>query len=789
MKENEIANPLPACRQGRRLILAIIFLPLFSHSQISDDFSDGNFTKNPSWNGSQNKFIINSSYQLQLNDSIAGDSYLSVSCPLASLDNIEWRFFIRQNFSSSGNNNSRIYIASDSANLNASVNGYFIQFGEAGSLDAIELFRQQGTALTTIARGTNSLIANAFALAVKITRDNSGLWTISTDIMGGNNFQVEATGIDNKITTSSFFGVQCNYTLSNATKFYFDNFFIGSPIADTLTHYVAHQHDVVINEIMADPSPSAGLPENEYIEIFNATSRLIKLDKWSISAGTHTKIIAGGIILPDSFLLLTSLEGAMALDSSIAKIGIPGFPALLNAGQTLTLKSPQGSIISTVAYSDTWYQNGNKKKGGWSLEQIDPSNPCAGINNWTASSSNKGGTPGFKNSVLGYNPDQNPPELIRVNVLAADTIELYFNESLDSCSVLDSTIYTIDHDIGLPVEIDPVAPDFQKLKLILGLQLQLGIIYTITVKNNILDCAGNFSGNFYTANFALPEPCLKDDLVINEVLFDPKIDGVDFVEIYNKSNKVINLKKLFLSSFDSMTNSLTDIHPISNEGYLLFPSEYLVLSEGAMALKRQYYTHNPKGFIDLADMPVLKVDQGTIVLSDIGATIIDLFTYTSSMHFPLLNDTKGISLERIDFNRETNDKTNWHSAAGIAGFATPAYENSQYHHSRETNETIHVSPEIFSPDNDGFNDVVTINYIFNSPGFTANVIIYDAKGRLVRRLLRNELIGVKGEFSWDGITDNIEKASIGIYVIYIEVFSLDGKVESFKKTCVLGAKL
>ena len=49
-----------------------------------------------------------------------------------------------------------------------------------------------------------------------------------------------------------------------------------------------------------------------------------------------------------------------------------------------------------------------------------------------------------------------------------------------------------------------------------------------------------FSDN--TAIFALPEQGLSKDIIINEVLFNPLNGGVDFVEIYNNSNKFIDLK-------------------------------------------------------------------------------------------------------------------------------------------------------------------------------------------------------------------------------------------------------
>ncbi|NJO87785.1 MAG: hypothetical protein HC831_01635 [Chloroflexia bacterium] len=160
------------------------------------------------------------------------------------------------------------------------------------------------------------------------------------------------------------------------------------------------------------------------------------------------------------------------------------------------------------------------------------------------------------------------------------------------------------------------------------------------------------------------------------------------------------------------------------------------------------------------------------------------------MHFGLITDAEGVSLERIDPLKPTDDPDNWHSAASTAGFATPANQNSQFMQLADgIEDDIVIEPETFSPDNDGYEDVAFIRYKFNDPGYVANVSIYDAKGMLVKRIANNELLATEGEFSWNGLHENQTKARIGIYVIYFEVFNLQGVVKKTKKTCVLAGKL
>jgi hypothetical protein len=164
-------------------------------------------------------------------------------------------------------------------------------------------------------------------------------------------------------------------------------------------------------------------------------------------------------------------------------------------------------------------------------------------------------------------------------------------------------------------------------------------------------------------------------------------------------------------------------------------------------------------------------------------------SYSEDMHYPLLNSTDGVSLERISPSRPSDDVTNWHSAAQSQSFATPGYLNSQSQLVGFDPDQLVISPEIFSPDNDGYQDVVTISYVNDSPGWVANVTIFDSEGRERRKLISNELLGTSGTISWDGFSDDRILCPIGRYVIYFEVFSASGDVRSIKKTCVLAQKL
>jgi hypothetical protein len=167
---------------------------------------------------------------------------------------------------------------------------------------------------------------------------------------------------------------------------------------------------------------------------------------------------------------------------------------------------------------------------------------------------------------------------------------------------------------------------------------------------------------------------------------------------------------------------------------------------------------------------------------------VDELQYNRQWHFPLLNNEDGVSLERIDYHQPTQLSSNWTSAASTLGFGTPSYQNSQYRADLQIKGDITAQPKIFSPDNDGFDDFVTIAYRLEEPGYVANVSIYDMAGRTVRSLVRNATLSNTGSFRWDGLNDVQQKLPAGHYIIVTELFNLKGRVRRFKNVVVVSRK-
>ena len=554
------------------------------------------------------------------------------------------------------------------------------------------------------------------------------------------------------------------------------------------SYYVAQPYDIVINEIMADPDPVVYLPAYEYIELYNKTDYNIGLAGWTITTGSTKRTLPSFTIEPHSYLILCSESAYPFLKEFGNAVAVSGFAAITNSGQTIVLKSREERIVSVVSFTDKWYKNSLKADGGWSLEQIDPDNPCGGENNWTASTNSNGGTPGQQNSVMASNPDLIAPELLRVTVINNTSIRLFFNESIDSISAMELSNYNVDQEVGTPIGLAMISPDYLSLTLTFSDLFVTNTIYTIEVLGGLTDCSGNEIGTYNSARFAIPVNPEPKDLVINEILFNPRSGGYDFVELYNRSQKTIDLKNLRIAAYDDLKGEYTTIKNIADNGFLVFPGDYVALTENPQVVQQHYYSSNQPGFVKMSSLPSYNDDSGRAILIDQNQNIIDNMAYDKSMHFALLATVDGVSLERINPDRSTDDKSNWHSASELVGFATPAYKNSQYKELSESDDRIKVYPEVFSPDNDGFEDVVDIQLTFDNPGYVANIKIYDSRGRLVKYLANNLLLGTENTISWDGLTDQNQKTPKGIYVIYFEIFDLKGNVKKYRKPLVVAER-
>ncbi|HZX74008.1 MAG TPA: lamin tail domain-containing protein, partial [Cyclobacteriaceae bacterium] len=485
------------------------------------------------------------------------------------------------------------------------------------------------------------------------------------------------------------------------------------------------------------------------------------------------------IILPNQYLIIVSSSVLSKFSAYNNVLGVPNFPTLNNSADVITFKSSENILIDSINYDLTWYRDQDKQQGGWTLELIDPNNPCGEKDNWTAAEDAKGGTPGKQNSVFASKPDLTGPNLEKVAVLQPNQLLLTFNEKLERQATSGAFTLTPSVDILKASFTDQT---LTKIQLDLAAQLQTQKLYLIKI-GNVRDCNGNpILAEFSEIKFAVPEPADSLDLVLNEILFNPKPGGFDFVEVYNTSPKYISIKNWQFSNI--IDGKVTNRKVILDEDLIIAPYSYLAFTEDLVSLK----TFNPSAIdknIVQTTLPGMSDDEGSIALIKDTGHIIDYFLYSEKFHSELVKDPEGVSLERISFSSPTNDQQNWKSTNSTAGFATPGYVNSNARpESVVSGGVVHVEPQIFTP-NSGAQDFAKVNYKFDQSGLIANIKIFDQQGHFIKTLANNETLSYEGFFRWDGDRDDGTQARIGYYLVWFEIFDLSGSVKTFRERVVI----
>ncbi|MCD6091039.1 MAG: lamin tail domain-containing protein, partial [Bacteroidales bacterium] len=550
----------------------------------------------------------------------------------------------------------------------------------------------------------------------------------------------------------------------------------------------AEYGDILINEIMANPSPSQGSVDAEYLELYNQSINPIKLDDWSLIIGNSHFYFSEISFPAKSYLILTHPDNIHLFNDLDNIIAVPSF-SLANGGTNLILKNNKGQIIHYIQYNDNWYKDDFKSEGGWSLEMISTDYFCEQSMNWSASENPDGGTPGIENSIHNRYTNFQNPKIESIDIEGQNVLLLQFSKSMDSLALKNPTNYSVDNNFGLPMSITIFPPEYNLAQLYFTKSFTENTIYELNLNSSLIGCCGLELENL-NKRFALPQEAEEGDIIINEILFDAwQADG-EYVELFNRSNKIIDTRKLLFSRIDLNLYD-TSFYSFQPNAGQFFPKEYLLLCKNKNSVLDTYYSENPDAIYEFAHFPLLPNTGGDILLSTTSNKyfIIDALHYSLEMHHHLLNNTHGVSLERLSPEIATNSINNWMSAAASVNHGTPAYQNSQFQINNNSEEEIQVTPEIFSPDSDGFDDVLQINYAFSESGYSLNLIIFNSQGQIINHLIKNELMGMSGQVFWDGTSEEGDKAAIGIYILYFEYFDLSGRVEKIKKTCVLGGKL
>lgn len=769
----------------RFLTILTLFAPVWLSAQFYDDFLDNGTQLDSAWQGTREKFYIQeidaATNRLTLNDTNAtsGKNHAYLSRPSQAILDAEWQISLKLDVELTASNYARYYVVADTADLGGALNGYFVWMGNSGKEFA--LYRQNGTQTTKIIDGADGRTANCKTIDLKLTRDSAGTWQLYSRVGDESAFTLEGRCSDRTNLCARHTGIAFCYSKTNGREKYFCNSISATGKPYTKPEQNVRKYDIVFTEIMADPEPQNQLPPHEYLEIYNRTDTAIDLTGWTLAINNKAATMAEGRLQPHGYAIVCAENAVADLAPYGQTAAASPWPQIPNAGAVAQLLDDQKRLVAWVDFTDKWYGGAAfKKDGGWSLERIGCDYLDNHAENWKPSEHADGGTPGQPNSVAGGITDERQPRLASM-AATRDTVTLRFSKTMDETTLSDTRHYDGIGIAGITVE----QPHAQCVRLALAQPLDDGENRTLTLDG--LRCVDGLPLGATSETLALPQKPAVGDIALNEILFNPKDDGVDFVELLNVSDKTIDLAQLLVTR--RKNGELDTRTAICDEPRLFAPHAYLVLTSDPEKVCAQYDCPDG-GLFATVKLPSLPDDEGNIAIALPDGTVLDELDYTAKMHHAFVSDPEGVSLERVNPHAPTQQADNWQSASFEAGYATPARQNSQYlEPDGDTNrQGFWTEYDSFTPDNDGYRDLLPINYRLPHDGFVATITIYNPTGTRVRRLVGGQLTGTEGTLYWDGRNDSGALCGVGVYVIFVEAVRPDGATLRQKTVCVLSAR-
>lgn len=552
----------------------------------------------------------------------------------------------------------------------------------------------------------------------------------------------------------------------------------------------AQRGDIVINEILFTRIDGG---DPEFVELYNTSGSNFNLSGWKLGDAAGTVTLGADMQLQAGEYLALTDNPAFA-DSLDNVRYLAGFPSLNDAGDALYLQTDAGLTIDSLFYRANWGTAGK----GISLERIDPLAASGDPSNWQSHPASMPYSPGRENTS--FLPDETPPEVIFSKLISGNRIQVQFNEFI---ALTPELSFSSDRTPMSVESFNPAQANKVTLQLAPAKASTAETAVTLTIQN-LTDVRGNTTP---AAEIPIARRLEPSSVVINEIMYNPLSnpddnlpDQSEYVELRNTKDFAVSLEGLYLHDAPDEDGEVRSLVPVATttkwipaQGFaLIYADEEPVFNRsktaGFFGIEHSHAASTIR--IDKSSLS-LAATGDAVFLADSTGTVIDSVYYSESWQNPNLIDTRGIALERIHPAGPGNDRSNWSSSASEKG-GTPLSENSLYQIPDQAPAQVGIrfSPNPFSPDNDGFDDNLFINYRLDEPDYLVKVHIYDRYGRLVRKLADGRPAGFEGSLIWDGRRDNGTRNRIGIYIVVFEAYnSTNGKNRAFKKTVVLARML
>ncbi len=562
----------------------------------------------------------------------------------------------------------------------------------------------------------------------------------------------------------------------------------GNILADTLFSFkytdpsAYGPKSLVINEVMAAPRQDQDLPFVEYVELMNPLKKELRLDGIVFSTSTSEVVLPSHWIAPGEWVILCPGSQAVLLRPFGKVLPIESWPVLSNSGTTLRLRSPTGQWIDQLSYHTATWGGTEFANGGYSLELPDPLYRCEGTALLEPSKDLRRGTPGAQNSNFKRQEDLGPLRVEASWFSDSKKVTIAVNQAILPEIGLAPFVFTPE----LALDSSWVFASGKRIGLSLQAPAKRSHPYQLKV-SALGTCIGE-PGGFETSLILGEEPA-PGELILNEILADPRPGDPKFVEIHNASTqKYLSLEGWALATREG-NGTPHQVRVFGEEGQILPPQGYLALSQAPERLRIAYPQSATGNMMQVKGLPSLPIGGGQLLLIFPGGQVTDSLSYDEAWHHPLLRTSKGVSLERIAPFSAATESGNWQSASSAADYGTPGRANSTVLRGDVEGEILQVIPPVFDPEGSSGPNFITVQYSLEQAGWVGSFTIYSAAGREIVVLGQQQILGTSGVYSWSGTDAAGSRVRPGYYVLVAQLFDLSGRLKVIKKVFVVASQL
>lgn len=295
-------------------------------------------------------------------------------------------------------------------------------------------------------------------------------------------------------------------------------------------------------------------------------------------------------------------------------------------------------------------------------------------------------------------------------------------------------------------------------------------------QNNIQICYDSSGSTIGKENSKKQEYPTYYPILINEIMYDVSTNNSEYIELYNTSDTLINLKGLKIYDGSKKFFQITDNFYIISKGYAVLSMDSIIFN------KFEYLKDSSKVFITKTSIS-LNNDADQVILKNYKDETIDSISYNKFWHNKALNYTKDISLEKKEPTLVSHIQNNWTSSTSSNG-GTPGKINS-INQIIDINSNLEIEPNTISYSLSKEIEI-KIKYKIDLESCFINIKIFDLSGIEHSNPYNNYFSGKSGILKYNLTNDKGFRLPPAPYILNFEATDTNtGKVIKINELFVI----